>query len=599
VHPYVLVPLLSCIASTGLASSILARDPRQSANQKAALLIGGAAWWAFCEVLWNTTSDPAVALRWIAASTLGFCALGPLCLNLFLDLESAPAPRLRRALPFLYATSVAWFGLALTTHWLHAEAVRTPWGFDYRFGPLYPVFYVFTVAGILTALGVAWTGLLSAGPKSERTQARALIVAMVACLVVASISDGLLPFLEIRMPHVGTAALASLGAVIAWGFRRFGYSLLAPGTFAREILQTLPDGVALLRMDGRIRTANGGLARLLGLGTETLAGKRLLERLSVPASRIFDEVTELECLAGQRDGQRIPVSVSSTLLRDKEGSAIGLVVVLRDLREVVALRTRLVSSARLAAVGELAAGVAHEINNPLTYVRTNLGLLRGHWVAVAQELEKAGAAERLAAVAAEAEELFDETLEGVDRAASFVRDVKSFSASSTAPRDRVNVNALLESALRVTAPSLRERVRVVCTHEEVPQVLASEAELKQVFLAMLLGAGQSLGDAATLRVRTGCEPGIVTVSLEADGEGLSASSLEALLQPGPGAVPDDASGLAVARQLTREHGGVFEIVRGPDAGARLVVRLPAAPRDPAGTPWDGSSWDDEGALDVG
>jgi len=591
VHPYVLVPLLSCLASTGLASSILARDPRQPANRKAALLIGGAAWWAFCEVLWNTRSDPAVALRWISLSTLGFCALGPLCLNLFLDLESARAPRLRRALPYLYAASAIWLALALTTRWLHADAVRTPWGFDYRPGPLFPAFYLFTVACVLTSISVAWTGLVSAGPKSERTQARALVVSMVACLVVASISDVLLPWLGIEVPHVGTAALASLGAVIAWGFRRYGYSLLAPSTFAREILQTLPDGVALLRMDGRIRTANGGLARMLGLGGESLAGKRLLERLSIPPSRVFDELTELECLAGQRDGQALPVAISSTLLRDKEGSAIGLVVVLRDLREVVALRARLVSSARLAAVGGLAAGVAHEVNNPLTYVRTNLGLLRRHWEVVAHELDRAGARARLAEVTAEAEDLFEETLEGVDRAASYVRDVKSFSASSTAPRERADVNALLESALRVTAPSLRERVRVVSVCEELPQVQGSEAELKQIFLAMLLGAGQALGGASTLWVRTATGPGLVTVSIEADGEGLAAAALEALLQPTPDAA-SDASGLAVARQLTREHGGVFEIVRGAGIATRLQVCLPAAPRSAApGAPWN----DDDGA----
>lgn len=579
-HLYVLVPLLSCIASTGLASSILARDTRHPANRKAAVLIAGAAWWALCQVFWNTAPSPSVALLWMRTSVPGFAALGPLCLHLFLDLAGTPAPRIRRLLPVGYAISAGWLAIAIATPWFYARAVATSWGYAYVFGAPYPLFLAFTSASVALAFFIAWKELFRTAPEAEHTHARTVIAAIVTCFVVATATDGLLPWFGILVPQFATASLASLGAVFAWGFRRYGYSLLAPGTFAREILETLPDGVALLRLDGRVRTANGGLERLLGHDTRAFLGRRLLERLSVPASRIFDEVTDLECTAGQRDGQRIPVAVSSTRLRDKRGAAIGLVVVLRDLREVVALRAKLVASARLAAVGELAAGVAHEINNPLTYVRTNLGLLRTHWVSVVQALDKAGAGDPLADVTAEAEDLFDEILEGVDRAASFVRDVKSFSASSTAARDRVDVNALLESALRVTAPALRERVRVLCTHEELPQVLGSESELKQVFLAMLLGAGQNLLDASTLRVRTTTEPGIVMVSIEADGAGLSASALEALLQPVTGASTEEGTSLSVARQLTREHGGVFEIVRSSGVGGRLVVRLPAAPRDP-------------------
>lgn len=594
-HSYLLVPLLSCVASTGLATSILVRDASHPAHRKAALVIGGAAWWAFCQVMWNTASDPAAALPWMRAAVLGFVAMGPLALDLFIELAAIPAPAIRRLLPFTYAVAGVLGLLALGTPWFYARAETVPWGFGFVFGPMYPFYYTFTLAMVSAALVVGRNEVLRNATAGERPQARALVISALVCLIVASVSDGLLPWLRVEVPPIGTAALASLGGLAAWGLHRFGYSVIAPGSFAREILQALPDGVALLRLDGRVRTANDGLARLLGaLDSETLVGKRLLERLSVPAARLFAEVTELECSAGQRDGQLVPVAVTSTLLRDKESSPIGLVVVLRDLREVVSLRAKLVSSARLAAVGELAASVAHEVNNPLTYVRTNLGLLRRHWMTVDQSREKADLGEVLAVIAAEVEELFEETLEGVDRAASFVRDVKSFSASSTTARDRVDVNALLESALRVTAPALRERVRVISTREDVPLALASEAELKQILLAMLLGAGQSLGDASTLHVRTAAEPGIVTVSLEADGEGLSASALEALLEPGVSAGPEAASGLAVARQLTREHGGVLEIVRGPDGGATLVMRLPAAPGAPVReASWDAPSWDDE------
>ncbi|HVP27545.1 MAG TPA: histidine kinase N-terminal 7TM domain-containing protein [Myxococcota bacterium] len=578
-HPYLLVPLLSCVVSAAFASSILARDPSHPANRKAALLIGGSAFWALCEVLWNATASPATALFLVRLSALGFVALGPLCLHLFLDMAAAPAPHLRRAMPALYAIACLFLLVAWTTPWIHPGVVRTGWGYGYELGPAYPFFYVFTISGVGAAFLVGWRELLGSASEGERRQARAVMLAMVGCLLVASVSDGLLPFLGVQLPRFGTAALASLGAVIAWGLHRFGYSLLAPGTFAREILQMLPAGVALLRLDGRVRTANAGLGGLVGCESERLLGESLLDRLSVPAERLFDGPAELECSLLREDGERIPVSVSSTLLRDKEGSGLGRVVVLRDLREVVALRRRLVVSARLAAVGELAAGVAHEINNPLTYVRTNLGLLRGHWMTVASALHKTGHGDALAEVEEEVEQVFAETLEGVDRAASFVRDVKGFSASSSLPRDLVDVNELLESAMRVITPSLRERVRVTCTNDHVPFVLGAPAELKQVFLSMLLAAGNALGNASVLRLRTAVDDGFVAVSVSADGEGLSAAVLEGLLRPAGHEAQDDASGLSIACQLAREHDGELDLVADPIRGALLRARLPLPPRD--------------------
>ena len=93
----------------------------------------------------------------------------------------------------------------------------------------------------------------------------------------------------------------------------------------------------------------------------------------------MEEVTEVECQMRSFGDGRVPVSISSTVLCDRQQAPIGLVLMARDVREVVALRSRLVMSDRLAAVGELAAGIAHEINNPLAYVRSNLALLRKHW----------------------------------------------------------------------------------------------------------------------------------------------------------------------------------------------------------------------------
>ena len=82
--------------------------------------------------------------------------------------------------------------------------------------------------------------------------------------------------------------------------------------------------------------------------------------------------------------RRVPVVISAAPLRDRAGHAIGLILVVRDMREMTELRRQVVSSARMAAVGQLAAGIAHEIANPLTFIRANLGVLREHWDAIGE-----------------------------------------------------------------------------------------------------------------------------------------------------------------------------------------------------------------------
>ena len=155
-------------------------------------------------------------------------------------------------------------------------------------------------------------------------------------------------------------------------------SVPVPTLFEAEILDALPDGVAVLRLDGRIEKVNRVLANHLRCEPAELIGEDIATLVVGLDGELLDELADVECELQAVDGDRTPVSLSSVVLRDLGGSPSGLVLVTRDLREVVALRGRLVVSARLAEVGELAAGIAHEISNPLTYVRGYLRMLRRH-----------------------------------------------------------------------------------------------------------------------------------------------------------------------------------------------------------------------------
>jgi PAS domain-containing protein len=131
------------------------------------------------------------------------------------------------------------------------------------------------------------------------------------------VTDGLLPLCGIQVQPV--ASFAMLGGIVAWSLHRFGYSVLAPGSFAAPILASLRDGVALATPDGRIRFANPGLAGLLDLPLAELTEQPVARFLRGAPHAPPRELSDVECeLSGGARGP-VPVALSTSLLRDRRG----------------------------------------------------------------------------------------------------------------------------------------------------------------------------------------------------------------------------------------------------------------------------------------
>ncbi len=575
-HPYVVVPILACILTAATAIAVWTRDPGNRRVWPIAAVSALASIWAFCEIGWNLAPDAGTALVWMRASALGWVPIGPVALHALMVARDRDTRGIRVLIRADYGAAGALLVLAFGSPWMIADAVRTWWGWTAVPGPAMVLQYGITGGSVAAGLALGWRQRVLA--PEERRRARAVRFAIGVPLVVASLTDVILPIFGIHaLPRLGTLSLALIGGIHVWSFVRYGESILVPEGLTARLLRSLPDGIASLKLDGRIRAANERLAALLGTTPAALVGKRITRFLSVDPTDTARELRDVECSLIPATGSPVDVSLTTLLHRDRRGGPSEIVLLVRDLREVVALRSRLLTSGRMAAVGELAAGIAHELNNPIAYVRSNLAVLREHVQGLAKELRGSSASSKLMPVLAEAEEIVDESLEGMDRAAGIVRDVREFSHAGGAERQSADLRTLVEQSVRVARLQLPRRARVEHALEGLPPLLCEPQRLKQVFLNLLVNAAQAVGEGGHIRV-TGAPlgPGIELVFAD-DGGGIPPAHVERIFDPFFTTKPVGVGtglGLAIAFRIVEEHGGRITAEAGEPVGTRFRVWLP-------------------------
>ena len=572
-HPYIPLLAAATLVSAFCGGAVFLHHRNHRGSRLAGTLLAGCGYWSLCQLMACLAPDPARAEFWFRIAAFGYVFIGPLALHVFMEAMGDERRWVERVRDVLYAAAALLVGAVLFSDWIIVAATPVPWGHWMLVGPLYPLTHGLASVGVLLGGAVAWR-TLSRLSDAERQQVPWVALAVGVPFTVATVTDSIFPSLGIVFPPLATTALAFLSIVIVWIVMHYGYSMLTPGPFAAEILAMLPDGVAMLRADERIRSANEGLARLAERSVEELEDTPIGELLSWSfESEEFDDV---DCEVIGRSGRRVPVSVSAAAIRDRQDNVLGRVLIVRDLREVADLRTRLVTSARLAAVGELAAGIAHEINNPLAFVRSNLSQFETLWKAVRTELDD-DRAERLADVIHDVEDLVAESLEGVDRAAEIVKGVKSFAHAGSEKRELADLNQLLDDVLRIAAPQLRERVEVVRDYADIPPIPCSSQPLRQVFLNLVMNASQSMDGQGTIRVATRPIEGGVAVIVEDDGCGIAPELIDRIFDPFFTTKPvgeGTGLGLGIAYQIIEQHRGKITVESEPGRRTCFRVHLP-------------------------
>ncbi len=284
------------------------------------------------------------------------------------------------------------------------------------------------------------------------------------------------------------------------------------------------------------------------------------------------------------DGSYAAVADRGRLLFDDFGAPVRLIGEMSDVSRQQELQARLALTERLASVGTLAAGVAHEINNPLAWITSNL-----HYAL--EELDKLRVAPQPALVDEVSEALTDART-GAERVGVIVRDLKMFSRAQDDQSGLVDVRRVLESSITMARNEIRHRALLERRFDDVPPVKGNEGRLSQVFLNLLINAAHALpeGDVTHQRVVVSTsldQNGNVVVMVRDTGQGIAPDVLPHIFDPFFTTKPvgqGTGLGLSICHSLVTALGGSIEVESEPGRGSTFRVLLPAAPAEFRRTP---------------
>jgi two-component system NtrC family sensor kinase len=345
--------------------------------------------------------------------------------------------------------------------------------------------------------------------------------------------------------------------------------------FRSRLLESFPDLILVVDLEERYTFVSSRAQALLGYRPDEMLGRKISEMAdhSPDLVSLYQTLVSGDQAFGaaeygtrHRDGSGRTMRAAGSQLADAEGKISGVIFSLRDITIERKLEQQIVESERLAAMGAMIGGVAHELNNPLTSILGVSELL--------QDTETNETSRKQLGM----------LQQQARRAAEIVQNLTYFSRPPAPGKSRINLVEIVERTLNLHAYSLRKNNITVDFLKEtgMPYALGDPHQLMQVFLNLIVNAEQAIREArdrGTLRIRLGKGNSTVWVSFHDDGPGISKENLPSIFDPfyttkRPGR--GTGLGLSICKSVMKEHNGSVEAANATDGGAVFTVTLPLA-----------------------
>jgi two-component system sensor histidine kinase PilS (NtrC family) len=314
--------------------------------------------------------------------------------------------------------------------------------------------------------------------------------------------------------------------------------------------------------DGRVLTANAAASEILGA---PVAAGRPIEELMPSLRPLLDATAEAgalrrgEIVHARSDGARV-LGVSLSPLSDAGGALLGRIVNFQDVTQLRDMEEAMARSERLAAVGRLAAGIAHEIRNPLAAISGSIELL----------------AQPAAGGGADSGELMAIVMREVARLNALITELLEFARPRAPETQPIDLQASLAELLRVAEHDKQlDGARVELSAPQPVWVEADAAQLRQVVWNLLRNAAEASPSGAPITVELGAEDEFARLTVRDRGPGIAAENRPRVFEPFFSTKEGGTGlGLATVHRIVEEHHGRVEIADAPGGGAAIIVRLP-------------------------
>ncbi len=394
--------------------------------------------------------------------------------------------------------------------------------------------------------------------------------------------------------------------------------------FILSLLSAMSDVLLACDSRGRIEETNAALCELVGQDEASLRGTSVLALMADAASSLHlgqvlnqgspaHRGSELEINLRDATGQAVPVDLQCTPRRNAHGRIVGHVFVGRPMGEIKraykqlqqtheALKQaqqQLLHSEKMASLGRLVAGVAHELNNPISFVLGNVHALKKytdrmaryldavHTQAPATDLAELRQRLRIDHALADLPSLMDGTIEGAQRTADIVHGLKRFSVMDREAREPVDLNGVIERAIHWVKKGTAPDFLIHWTPQPACMVLGSGGQLLQVLMNLIQNAYDAAqGHTATpeLWITLRQDPAWAHIGLRDNGPGIPPEHLGQLFDPFFTTKPvgqGTGLGLSISFGAIEQHGGVLKGANAPEGGAVFTVSLPQMPASAA------------------
>jgi two-component system NtrC family sensor kinase len=403
--------------------------------------------------------------------------------------------------------------------------------------------------------------------------------------------------------------------------------------YNENIIQNMNSALLVVDLEGEITYANPTAERILDTPPGGLRGRPVWDwfpgtpREEVLISRTLKENTRFrgaETVITRANGSRVPIGISCAPMSDRDGTRLGAVAIFQDLTEIKQLQRQVLQTEKMASIGQLAAGVAHEINNPMGFIHANLcqmseylddlarvwdkmealrkavqelhqrrigegGSALGEAPSVPEEIQHAAGELGVVIDKVEADFLISdfgkavrESLEGSERIRHIVQDLRAFSHQDTAERAESDLNQCLDSTANIVWTMMKHSVSLTKQYEELPPVYC----FVNAYQAIEAKVGKE-GARGEIRLRTERRGDAIAVLVTDNGTGIARDALDRIFDPffttkevGVGT----GLGLSTSFNIVRRHGGTIRVESIEGQGTTFEVLLPLAALGPeAGT----------------